>query len=144
MRIELVSKPWQGLIIIIILYPHWSTVKESNLSTWFCRPADKHSRQRCVGGNNLTWTSNYILMRYAFYQLKYVAMVCVVGLEPTTHGLKGRYSTNWVIHTLVDPQRIELHPSVLQTDVRTSYTKDPKYNIHKNKTSEFLFSEVCF
>ena len=97
------------------------------------------------GGNNLTWTSNYILMRYAFYQLKYVAMVCVVGLEPTTHGLKGRYSTNWVIHTLVDPQRIELHPSVLQTDVRTSYTKDPKYNIYiKIKPLNFYFQRYAF
>ena len=33
-------------------------------------------------------------MRDAFYQLKYVAMVQAVGLEPTTYGLKARYSTN--------------------------------------------------
>ena len=33
-------------------------------------------------------------MRDAFYQLNYITLVRAVGLEPTTYGLKGRYSTD--------------------------------------------------
>ena len=86
------STAWQAVVLTFELQSHWRTVQESNLSTWFCRPIHKRSVNGPYGGNNLNRTSDFILMRDAFYRLNYVA-VHVIGLEPTTYGLKGRYST---------------------------------------------------
>lgn len=105
--------------------------------------ADYHLIARTTvhyGGNDLTRTSNYILMRNAFYQLNYITFGEDDGTW--THGLLIKsqmlYQLSYIF--MVDPQRIELHPSVLQTDAHTSYAKDP----NKNKTSKNLIWRLFY
>ena len=76
-------------------------------------------QEKNFGGSPQTRTGNPLLKRQEHLPIVLVThnLVGVAGLEPTTHSLKGCYSTNWVTHPLVGTVGIEptnLNCSVLR------------------------------
>lgn len=141
MRIELISLVWKTSIIAIIRESHWRTAQESNLPNSGC----SRTHKRSVNGPLVatTWLEQVTTSLWEMLSTNWNMLPFGGATRTRILILRLKVASNnhlYYSSVMVDTPRIELGPSVLQTDVRTSYTR---YPLVENVSFELTWISRC-